>query len=129
MDEPNQIDPETARFINELLARSNAAVVLAADATIVKAWPHSLIEALVAGRPVLVSQCIPMADYVSQKGCGVVLDSLNPDAVCQAVNELMSNYGTYQANAQQVSKEDFAPARMLNRYEELYRQSLTGDKL
>ena len=59
--------------VSEVLARVHAAVVLAGQPGLVRAYPHSLLEALAAGRPVLVSDGNPMAEYVRATGCGRVV--------------------------------------------------------
>ncbi len=58
--------------VNEVLAQVHAAIVLADDTRLVKAYPHSLLEALAAGKPVLVrrclfrSSCFPSACWVTR---------------------------------------------------------------
>ena len=54
--------------VSQVLARVHAAVVLAGRPGLVKAYPHSLLDALAAGRPVMVSAGNPMAEYVRETG-------------------------------------------------------------
>lgn len=74
--------------VNAALANASAAIVLAARSDVVKAYPHSLLESLAAGKPVLVSRLIPMARWVQQAGLGVVIDGVDADAVLRAVADL-----------------------------------------
>jgi len=106
--------------VNEMLARVHAAVVLADDAALVKAFPHSLLESLAAGRPVLVSQVLPMADYVARMGCGQVVEAISPDGVLEALTRLESNYEARQAAALKVRRRDFSQQALLEAYERLY---------
>jgi glycosyltransferase involved in cell wall biosynthesis len=105
--------------VNEVLAQAHAAVVLADDTTLVKAYPHSLLEALAAGRPVLVSRAIPMAQYVEQTGCGHIVESVNSQEVLAALTQLESDYDACQASALQVGQE-FSQQSLIETYKQLY---------
>jgi glycosyltransferase involved in cell wall biosynthesis len=111
--------------VNEVLARAHAAVVLAADATLVKAFPHSLLEALAAGRPVLVSRALPMADYVAQTGCGQVVEEVSPEAVLAAMARLEANYKACQPAARRAGQRDFSRQALAEAYGRLY-QTIQG---
>ncbi len=112
-----------ATDVNRALARVHATVVLAETENQVKAYPHSLMESLAAGKPVLVSGCIPMADYVTEAQCGEVVPKLMPDDLRAAIQRLMDNYGVRQAKALARGKADFALAPMLEAYGEVYAQA------
>lgn len=106
--------------VNEVLASVHAAVVLADDATLVKAFPHSLLEALAAGRPVLVSRVLPMADYVERMGCGQVIETVGRESVLKALTELEKNYEICQTAALRVGQRDFSREALLEVYGHLY---------
>lgn len=106
--------------VSEVLTRVHAAVVLASDATLVKAFPHSLLEALAAGRPVLVSRTLPMADYVAQTGCGQVVEAVNVEAVLAALTRLETSYETCRAAALRVGRRDFSRQALTEAYGQLY---------
>ena len=72
--------------IDDYLRRAHAAVLLAKRGDIVKAYPHSLLESLVAGKPVILSDALPMADFVRQKGCGIVLDEVSSGALVAGID-------------------------------------------
>ena len=63
--------------VSRVLARCHCAMVLASTPDLVKSYPNSLMEALVAGRPVITSRAIPMSGYVEETGCGRVIDDLS----------------------------------------------------
>lgn len=113
--------------VNAVLAGVHAAVVLAADATLVKAFPHSLLEALAAGRPVLVGRALPMADYVAQTGCGQVVEAVTPGAVLAAVARLEANYEACRAAALRVGRRDFSQQALVEAYGRLY--EAIGEKM
>lgn len=106
--------------VNRILARVHATVVLADSEKLVKAFPHSLMESLAAGKPVLISACIPMADYVIGAQCGEVVPALTLEAMLGAVRRLMDHYAERQANALAHGRADFALAPMLTAYDEVY---------
>jgi glycosyltransferase involved in cell wall biosynthesis len=106
--------------VNEVLARVHAAVVLAAGDALIKAYPHSLLEALVAGRPVLVSRSIPMARYVEQEGCGVVVERADATAIRVALETLLADHQGYQQRALSVGGRDFSLDKTLADYDRVY---------
>lgn len=85
--------------VNEILARVHATVVLAAEGALIKAYPHSLLESLAAGKPVLISRLIPMAQMVEETGCGQVVESVDVENVLAALAALEQNYATAQQAA------------------------------
>jgi glycosyltransferase involved in cell wall biosynthesis len=105
--------------VNDVLAQVHAAIVLAGDTRLVKAYPHSLLEALAAGKPILVSRGISMADYVERTGCGQIVESVSVQQVLVALARLESSYASCQAVAMQV-RDDFSHLRMVEAYKQLY---------
>ncbi len=106
--------------VNTALAKVHAAVVLATRQGIVKTYPHSLLDALAAGKPVLVSRAVPMADYVAKAGCGVVVENVNAQSVLNAIATLKDNYSKLQASTLKRGKQDFSLAGMIASYQEIY---------
>jgi glycosyltransferase involved in cell wall biosynthesis len=106
--------------VNEVLARAHATVVLAAEETLIKAYPHSLLESLAAGKPVLVSRLIPMAQMVAETGCGQVVESVNVENVLAAVAALEQNYNTVQRAALAVGQRRLSSP--IDTYDRLYNQ-------
>ncbi len=111
--------------VNDILATVHATVNLAADAAIIKAYPHSLLDSLAAGKPVLVSQAIPMADYVTQTGCGAVVEAVTPEAIGQALVALVGNYEMLMETAVRVGRRDFTIKGMLNSFQRVYEQAVS----
>jgi glycosyltransferase involved in cell wall biosynthesis len=110
--------------VNQVLATVHASIVLATDPAIIKSYPHSLLDSLAAGKPVLVSRVIPMADYVEETGCGQVVEAVTPASILQAVEALRRNYDLQQKQARRVGQRDFSQQAMLASYQQLYRQIL-----
>lgn len=114
--------------VNEILATVHATVNLATAEGIVKAQPHSLLDSLAAGKPVLVSQAIPLADFVAQAGCGEVVQSVTPVAIEQALEKLMANYEARQVAALQAGQANFSHRAMLDAYEAVYKTVLSKNR-
>jgi glycosyltransferase involved in cell wall biosynthesis len=106
--------------VNEILTRVHAAAVLAEEATLVKAFPHSLLESLIAGKPVLVSRPLPMADYVEQTGCGQVIEAVNAEEVLAALERLRERYEVARSAALQAGPRDFSRQALVETYGRLY---------
>ncbi len=105
-----------------LLSRSHAAIVLAEHAGVIKPYPHSLLEALAAGRPVLVSDCIGMADAIQGSGCGSVANAVTRDAITLALHNLKSNYNDRALAAEQFDCSRFSQKKLTDQYDLLYQQ-------
>jgi glycosyltransferase involved in cell wall biosynthesis len=116
--------------VNRILGTVHASIALASAPGIIKSYPHSLLDSLAAGKPVLVSRAIPMSDYVDQVGCGLVVESVTPAAILHAVRALAADYRQIQARALTVGQTDFSQTAMvasfLKVYDEVLRRSVRG---
>jgi glycosyltransferase involved in cell wall biosynthesis len=110
--------------VNAILASVHASVTLAAAPGIVKAYPHSLLDSLAAGKPVLVSRAIPMADYVEKTGCGVVVESVSPADILTALETLAARYAALQKSAQEAGRRDFAQENLFTSFRRMYARVL-----
>lgn len=108
--------------VNRVLARVHASIVLAKDPAIIRAFPRSSLESLAAGKPVLVSRGIPLADVVAQTGCGQVVEAVTPQAVRDAVEALMENYALAAGDGRAVAQRYFSQERMVDELQALYRR-------
>ncbi|MCB9076480.1 MAG: glycosyltransferase [Anaerolineaceae bacterium] len=113
--------------VNTILARVHASVALATDPAIIKAYPHSLIESLAAGKPILLSRSIPMADYVEQHGCGQLIDNVTPEAILAAIEGLIQNYQGIQQAVVQRGASDFSHQAMIDSFKMVYDAVLSHD--
>jgi glycosyltransferase involved in cell wall biosynthesis len=106
--------------VNEQLARVHAAAIFASAPGIIKSYPHSLLDALAAGKPVLLSPIISMSDYVNSEQCGVVVDAVTADAIHTALAKLRAHYDTYAQNAALVGRRDFTEEAALQAATAIY---------
>ena len=110
--------------VNRVLAGVHATITLATDAALIKAYPHSLLDSLAAGKPVLVNRAIPIADYVARTGCGIVAEEVTATGVLTALAKLTQQYDTLQQSAREVGQRDFTLDEVIASYDRIY-QSVT----
>jgi len=108
---------------HEVLARVHATVLAPSSPRVVKAYPHSLLEALAAGRPVLTSPCLAVADLVRDHGCGLVTDSA-AGALGRGLDRLVADYPVYQDATERLDMSRFSIDRCIADYSELYQRTL-----
>src|SRR5262249_38928894 len=106
--------------INDYLAQAHATVLLAKHGGLVKSFPHSLVESLLVGKPVLLSNTIAMSDYVSKRHCGVVVRDMSFEALAAAIESLMRDYETLARNASHIAAAEFSIETMIANYRRLY---------
>jgi glycosyltransferase involved in cell wall biosynthesis len=106
--------------INDYLKKAHATVVLAKSGGVVRSFPHSLIESLLAGKPVLLSTTIAMADYVRTRRCGVVVPDMSMTALTSAIDILMRGYEELARNASEIEPGAFSIATMVENHRRLY---------
>jgi len=106
--------------VNQMLASVHATVALVSSPGIMRAYPHSLLDSMAAGKPVLVSRALPMSEYVTEKGVGIVVDEVNAKAIQEGVEQMCSQYPLLQAAAEHYGRHDFSKNAMLTAHHELY---------
>jgi len=106
--------------VNQVLAGVHASITLVTDPAIIRSYPHSLMESLAAGKPVIVSRSIPMSDYVEQTHCGTVVESVTPAGILIAVEALIQKYEALQKSAQKVGQRDFSLQALIASFEKVY---------
>lgn len=105
--------------VNEALAQVHATANLVTDPAIIKAYPHSLLDSLAAGKPVIVSRTLPMADYVAKTGCGVVAENVTAEAVSTAVSALAQSYDAH-SRAARTAAHPFTLPQMIASFRRVY---------
>lgn len=106
--------------VSDYLQRAHAAILLCSDGRLVKAYPHSLIEALAAGKPVLLTKTIAMAEFVEGRKCGVVIPNMNMFDLQSGLQTLMSGYQDFSENVKNLAPNTFSVRTMLNHYRRIY---------
>jgi len=108
--------------VHEVLKRVHAAIVLAKNPTLIKAYPHSLLEALAAGRPIIVSDGLAMADYVRKTNCGLTLPDFSLTALIQTILQLKQQYQAYQKQVERLDLQPFSIHNLVEAYQKIYHQ-------
>lgn len=113
----------TRMDVNHVLADCHATTVLAEHERLVKSWPHSALESLAAGKPVLLSRTMAMAEYVQTHQAGVVVDTLTPDALHAAIRILEKETGLRGERLGMQTREAFSFRVMCERIRHVYEES------
>lgn len=108
--------------INQILKEAHAVVLLASATDLVKAYPHSLIEGLAAGKPLITSQAIPMSDYIQDHDLGEVLDDFTTTSLLKSIDQLRHTYERKRSSVVSKGASDFNPKRMLDQMKLIYRE-------
>ena len=106
--------------INDYLGKAHATVLLAKHGGIVKSFPHSLLESLLAGKPVLLSDSIAMSDYVSKHQCGMVVREMSFKSLAAGIEMLVRDYPELSRNALRTEAAEFSIENMIENYRRLY---------
>jgi glycosyltransferase involved in cell wall biosynthesis len=106
--------------VSAIMERTHVTVLLAKEAGLVKAFPHSLIESLASGRPVMLNDLIPMADYVKRNKCGTVLAECKAPNLIDAISTMRIQYGNLFANIPDSIANEFSMASMIKRLKVIY---------
>jgi glycosyltransferase involved in cell wall biosynthesis len=115
--------------VNRVLAGVHASITLATKPGLIKSYPHSLLDSLAAGKPVLVSRAIPMADYVQETGCGQVVEKVTPADILAAVDVLARDYDDRAHAARAVGQRDFSQEAMITSYQKVYEAVLAAERV
>lgn len=108
--------------VNDALANSIATINLATHAGVVKAYPHSLMDSLAAGRPVIISDTLAMADDVSHYHFGVVVNEISVDNLIQAIQSVRSNIVPLWQAATAHGRELYGLEQVIGSYERVYEE-------
>jgi glycosyltransferase involved in cell wall biosynthesis len=106
--------------VNDYFKKAHATVLLSENGGLVKSYPHSLIESLVAGKPVLLSDTIAMAHYVRSRQCGVVVQGMGVRTLISSIETLMRGYERFSGNAALIGKHVFPIDTMVESYRHIY---------
>ena len=91
--------------------------------------PLVLLEAMAAGIPIVATDVGGNHQAVTDGVTGYLVPSENPAALARAINQLLDDDTTrrrFSSEAQRRFAEQFTISRMVERYDEVYRQCLAG---
>lgn len=113
--------------VKQYIERAHAVVLLSKHASLVKSYPHSLMEALLCGRPVILSDSIPMSSMVRGEEYGEVVDAFTMRALDQAVTHVRQNYTALRHRIATMDGNRFSVDRFLSVHREVY-ESVTSSE-
>ena len=102
------------------LSNVHAVILLAQFSSLVKSFPHSLMEGLLSGRPVLTTASIPIGKEISDHNYGEVLQSFSIEALEDGIEKLKENYAVYRENTRSIPENKFGKQTFLAFYDQLY---------
>jgi glycosyltransferase involved in cell wall biosynthesis len=104
---------------------AHATILPGLDFTSFKPAPHSALESLGRGKPLLLTPTSSIADLVTQWRCGLVCEPTLAGFEA-AVRSLMARYGEFQANCQRTAAACFSREVFIAKYRLLYEELLQG---
>lgn len=113
------------RDMNALYDAAHATIVPGLRTDSVKPCPHSLLDSMAHGKPVLVSKPTQVSGVIGRSGSGVVFEPTT-EALREAIIHLRDNYGAYQANCHSTVASTFSPAVFIERHRRVYESILGG---
>jgi len=123
----NTSPPSNLSVINRILPDMNAfysrihcTILPSATVDDCKPCPNSLIESLSAGKPVLLSVNVGIADLVNETRCGLRF-AVDVDDIIAKIHHLRDNYSLYQSKARETAQNHFSPRGFVNAYTQLYK--------
>ena len=114
--------------VPELMKQHHAVVLLSEESAIVKSYPHSLIEGLSMGIPVIVSDTIAMSDMVQENGLGEVVKGISPESFSKALTKIKTHYNKYLENISRFDLDVFSPEKFVDSTIKLYEAVLSNTK-
>jgi glycosyltransferase involved in cell wall biosynthesis len=111
--------------VPQILEQVHLVILATTSPRVVKSYPHSLLESLAAGRPVLTSPQLAIARWIDTTGCGEVVECA-PDPLGQALDRLMGDYERYRAAATSLDMERFSITAYVNSHRRLYERLVSG---
>ena len=109
-------------FIEDIdrLYRSSHAVILPGLVPhSFKPSPHSVLESLSHGKPVLISRPSSISDIIEKEHCGVVFEP-EVDLLVKAIDHLKENYSSFQNNCHKTANNYFSKKIFLEKYDQIY---------
>ena len=115
--------------VNDILKKVHGCILLVNSRSIVKSYPHSLIESIVCGKPVILTESIPMSDFVSEAKCGLVLRDFDSKSLNELFQKFIANYDDLFESTQNVPRSEFSHEKMIDRYGKIYKDVLGSESL
>lgn len=113
--------------MDELYRTSSAAILPGITHNSLKPCPHSALEALAHGKPVLVSRPTSISGLVEREQCGLAFDP-TVHGLETAIQALRERYDELQPKCHPVVQTHFSPETFCSGYDEIYAALRGGDR-
>lgn len=100
--------------------RSHATVLLCDEDGVVKNYPHSLIESINYGRPIITSHKIEMSKIINEYNLGLALEDHSLHDLHGAINTLRATYDDIMDSISQFDRSVFSVDTYLSQISEVY---------
>lgn len=111
-----------------LMKQHHVVVLLSEESAIVKSYPHSLVEGLSVGIPVVVSDTIAMADMVRENGLGEVVRGISSASLSNAMSSIRTYYHKYVESISKFDLGIFSPQNFVDNTIKIYEEVLSENK-
>jgi glycosyltransferase involved in cell wall biosynthesis len=105
----------------EIFAEHHACIIPYTSHYGVMDLPHTALESLATGRPVVSTDVIGLSFYLDKHNCGTVSTATSVDLI-ESINELFNNYKIYQENCRDTAKQYFSQNRFILNYGDIYKE-------
>ncbi|NLG70747.1 MAG: glycosyltransferase [Chloroflexi bacterium] len=103
----------------------HAAILPGLTYSSLKPSPHSALDSLAHGKPVLISRPTSISGLVEREQCGVVFEP-QVDCLVDRIQELIKNYPLYQQNCHRTIERCFSASGFTSSYQEIYSAMLAN---
>jgi len=119
------VELRVGRLSNMAGEYQNAHVTIApfVDVNRSKPAPNSLIESLACGRPILLTECVGLAELIHGTGAGRV-SCATGEALAEHLDHLQTDWAQYSRSARRQAERWFGADRFLEAYQRLYEDVL-----
>jgi len=112
--------------VAQMLKRVHVVVLAPTSPRVVRSYPHSLLESLAAGRPIVTSRHLAISELVRDHDGGRVCES-SSEALVDALDSIEGDYGLHRKAARRLDLGAFAPQAFLRSWRRLYEAVLTRE--
>ncbi len=107
------------RNMKQFYAQFHAVILVPTKEDSCKPCPHSFVEALALGKPVIASRHIGISDLVETEQCGVVCEA-EKNSLQAGIEKLRRSYEQYQKRCIPVARDYFSYNEFIRQYKKIY---------
>jgi len=109
------------RDISKIYEQAHATILPFTSYLNTKPCPHSAIESLASGKPVLVTDVSGIVGLVRKEKCGIITKTTKK-GIIEGIIKLRKSYKAFQKNCFKVAKRYFDEQRFVRNYKKIYNE-------